>query len=118
MTIFSKIIAGEIPSNKVYEDDQILAFRDIAPVAETHILIIPKEEIASLDTAKPEHAAILGKIQLVAAEIARKEGIAEDGYRLVLNNGKNGGQTVDHIHYHLIGGRMLGWPPFTDIAKK
>ncbi len=117
MCIFCKIISGEIPSDKVYEDDNVLAFKDLNPTAPTHLLVIPKQHIASLDAALPENVELLGQLQLVAAEIARQAGIAQDGYRLVANCGKMGGQTVDHLHYHLIGGRMLGWPPFTDDQK-
>ncbi len=117
MCIFCKIVSDEIPSTKVYEDDEFLAFKDVNPTAPVHLLVIPKAHIASLDAAEKEHAALLGRLQIVAAEIARQQGIAQDGYRLVLNCGVQGGQTVDHLHYHLIGGQMLGWPPFTDVAK-
>ncbi len=118
MCIFCKIVSDEIPSTKVYEDDEFLAFKDVNPTAPVHLLVIPKAHIASLDAAKKEHAELLGRLQIVAAEIARQQGIAKDGYRLVLNCGVQGGQTVDHLHYHLIGGQMLGWPPFSDVAKK
>lgn len=110
-TIFGKIIRREIPADIVYEDDLCLAFRDIAPQAPVHILIIPKKPIVSLaDTHFPEDKALLGHLMLIAAEIARKEELAK-GYRLVVNTGADGGQTVFHLHLHLLGGRSLSWPP-------
>ena len=109
--LFCKIIAGEIPSAKVYEDDLVFAFRDIDPKAPTHILIIPKKHIASVNEINDENCAIVGHIFKVAAEIAKNEGVAEDGYRIVTNIGENGGQTVKHLHYHMLGGRSLQWPP-------
>jgi histidine triad (HIT) family protein len=110
-TIFAKIIRGEIPCDKVYEDESILAFRDINPAAPTHILIIPKKPIATVADAEEADALLLGGLMLKAAEIARLEGIAEDGYRLVVNCRSHGGQTVYHLHMHLLGGRAMGWPP-------
>ena len=109
--LFCKIIAGEIPSTKVYEDDLVYAFRDIEPQAPSHILIIPKQHISSVNEINDENCAVVGHIFKVAAEIAKNEGIAEDGYRLVTNIGENGGQTVKHLHYHMLGGRYLQWPP-------
>lgn len=109
--LFCKIIAGEIPSAKVYEDDLVYAFRDIEPQAPTHILIIPKQHISSVNELNDENCAVVGHIFKVAAEIAKSEGIAEDGYRIVTNIGENGGQTVNHMHYHMLGGRSLQWPP-------
>ena len=109
--LFCKIAAGEIPSTKVYEDDLVYAFRDIEPQAPVHVLIIPKQHIASLNEINDENCAIVGHIFKVAAEIAKSEGIAEDGYRVVTNIGENGGQTVKHLHYHMLGGRSLQWPP-------
>lgn len=109
--LFCKIIAGEIPSTKVYEDDLVFAFRDIDPQAPTHILIIPKQHISSVNEINGENCAVVGHIFKTAAEIAKKEGIAEDGYRIVTNIGENGGQTVGHLHYHMLGGRSLQWPP-------
>ncbi len=106
--LFCKIAAGEIPSTKVYEDDDILAFRDIAPKAKTHILIIPKRHIASLAEATPKDAALLAKIQILATLIAKQEGILESGFRVITNSGKNSGQEVAHLHYHLLGGEQLG----------
>lgn len=109
--IFCRIAAGEIPAQIVYEDDALIAIRDINPVAMVHILIIPRSHIASLNDAVTEHKELLGHIQLVAAAIARDQGIAGEGYRLVNNCGEAGGQTVMHLHYHLIGGRPMTWPP-------
>lgn len=106
--LFCKIAAGEIPSTKVYEDDDILAFRDIAPKAPVHILIIPKKHIACLADTTPKDAALLAKIQILATLIAKQEGIAESGYRVLTNSGKNSGQEVAHLHYHLLGGEPLG----------
>jgi histidine triad (HIT) family protein len=110
-TIFGKIVRGEIPCDKVFEDDQVLAFRDINPAAPTHILVIPKKPIASLDKAAPEDAGVLGHMLLVVAQIARDQGVAEDGYRVVININEQGGQTVYHLHMHLLAGRGLSWPP-------
>lgn len=109
--LFCKIIAGEIPSTKVYEDDLVYAFRDIEPQAPSHVLIIPKQHISSVNDINDENCAIVGHIFKVAAEIAKSEGIAEEGYRIVTNIGENGGQTVKHLHYHMLGGRSLQWPP-------
>lgn len=110
-TIFSKIIAKEIPAQIVYEDDRVLAFRDIAPKAPTHILVIPKKEIATLADASAADEGLLGHLLLVAEKVARQEGLAASGYRLVINNGRDAGQAVAHIHVHLLGGRALQWPP-------
>jgi histidine triad (HIT) family protein len=109
--IFCKIVAGEIPSNKVYEDDKILAFRDLNPEAPEHVLIIPKKHITSLNHVTPEDHALLGHIQVKVKEIAESLGVSEKGYRLVANTGDEGGQTVHHLHYHLLGGRSMKWPP-------
>jgi len=110
-TIFGKIIRGEIPSDKVYEDDRALAFKDINPAAPVHILVIPKEHIVNLLDAEEDHAELLGHLMLVAAKVAREQGLEEDGFRLVANNGAGAGQTVFHLHLHIIGGRSLSWPP-------
>ena len=107
-TIFSKIIAKEIPADIVYEDELVLAFRDIAPQAPVHILIIPKKEIATANDVEESDEAALGRLFAVAAKIARAEGIAEDGYRLIVNCNDHGGQEVFHLHMHLLGGRSLG----------
>lgn len=110
-TIFKKIIDKEIPSDIVYEDDEILAFKDINPRAPIHFLVIPKEEIPTLNDLNERHDRIVGKMLRIASDLAKKENISEDGYRLVINCNKNGGQEVYHIHIHLIGGRPLNWPP-------
>lgn len=111
-TIFSKIINREIPADIVYETDSVLAFRDINPKAPTHILIIPKIEIPKVTDIKgSEHAHLLGEMYDAANKIAKDEGIAEDGFRLVMNCGNNGGQEVYHLHMHLLGGRQMHWPP-------
>ena len=109
-TIFQKIIDREIPATIVYEDDSVLAFEDIAPQAPVHLLIIPKKPIASMNKAQEEDAELLGKVLLVAAQLAREKGIAEQGYRLINNCNEYGGQTVYHLHFHLMGGKRLGWP--------
>jgi histidine triad (HIT) family protein len=108
--LFCKIAAKQIPSKVVYEDDDVFAFEDIGPQAPTHILIIPRKHFASLDQARPEDQAVLGKIQLVAAELARKLKL-NDGYRTVVNTGTGAGQSVFHLHLHLLGGRGFAWPP-------
>lgn len=110
-TIFHKIIKKEIPANIVYEDEQCIAIRDLNPVATTHVLIIPKKTIPSLRDVKAQDKEILGHLVFVGSEIARKENISEDGYRLVVNCGNNGGQTVFQLHMHLLGGRVFSWPP-------
>ena len=107
--IFCKIVRGEIAAQKIYEDDDVVAFPDIRPQAPVHVLIIPKTHVASLDRATD--ATMLGKMSLAAAEIARAKGIAEDGYRTVMNTNASAGQTVFHVHLHLLGGRKMDWPP-------
>lgn len=109
--IFCKIIAGVIPSEKVYEDDVCVAFNDITPQAPTHILVIPKEHFDSLDKAEKSHKETLGHLLLTCAEIAREKGFAEKGYRTVINTNDDGGQTVFHLHVHLLGGRQFIFPP-------
>lgn len=111
MCLFCKIVAREIPGKIVYEDDDVLAFEDIRPVAPTHTLVIPKRHIASLNEAKPEDAELLGKVLVAAGKVAKQAGIDQSGWRLVLNNGPNAGQTVFHIHAHVLGGRGMTWPP-------
>jgi len=111
MTLFEKIIAREIPADIVFEDDQCLAFRDISPQAPIHILIIPKKPVARIGAAEADDQSLLGHLLLTAADIARRENIAPTGYRLVINNGPHGGETVPHLHIHLLGGRHLNWPP-------
>ena len=107
-TIFSKIIAKEIPADIVYEDDLLLAFRDIAPQAPVHILIIPKKEIPTANDVEAADEAVLGRLFTVAARVAQNEGIARDGYRLIVNCNQDGGQEVFHLHMHILGGRNLG----------
>lgn len=107
-TIFGKIIRREIPADIVFEDEQVIAFRDIAPSAPVHVLFVPKTPIASLDEAHGGHAPLLGRLMLAAAAYARAEGFAEDGYRVVMNCGRDGGQTVFQIHLHLLAGAPLG----------
>ena len=104
--LFCKIAAGEIPSTKVYEDDTILAFRDIAPQAPTHVLVIPKTHISGVSAITAEHSALIGHIFTVIPEIARQEGL-ENGYRVVSNCGPDAGQTVNHLHFHILGGKLL-----------
>ncbi len=110
-TIFSRIIRREIPADIVYEDNLCLAFRDINPQAPSHILLVPKEVIPGLQAADPEHQKLLGHLMLVLHRIAVQEGIGDSGYRCVINAGLDGGQEVQHLHVHLLGGRGMGWPP-------
>jgi histidine triad (HIT) family protein len=109
-TIFGRIIRGEIPARIVHDDDRCLAFHDVAPQAPVHVLVIPKQPIPSLAEVGKDDAGLLGHLVLVATQLARSLGLAE-GYRLVVNCGRDGGQSVDHLHLHLLGGRRLGWPP-------
>ncbi len=109
--LFCNMAAGKIPSDKVYEDDDLLAFRDIDPKAPTHILVIPKAHITSVNQLDVENSLIIPKAFLLLKNIAKEEGISESGYRIVTNVLKDGGQTVDHLHFHLLGGRSLSWPP-------
>ncbi len=106
--IFCKIVKGEIPSKKVYEDEEILAFEDINPVTPVHILVIPKKHICSINELEAEDERIIGKIFSVIKNIAKEQGISEDGYRVVSNCGENGGQEVKHLHFHILGGKKLG----------
>lgn len=109
--IFCKIGSKEIPAKIVYEDDRILAFHDIEPQAPTHVIVIPKEHIASIAAVSDKHKELLGHIHLSIKEIAEKLGLNESGYRIVNNCGDMGGQTVSHIHFHILGGRQMQWPP-------
>jgi histidine triad (HIT) family protein len=111
VTIFSKIQRREIPAQIVHEDEHCFAFRDINPQAPVHLLIVPKIEIPSMNDVRPEHAAVLGHMFSIAPKIAEQEGVAKGGYRLVINTNADAGQTVYHIHIHLLGGRAMGWPP-------
>lgn len=106
--IFCKIVAGQASGDIVYQDDEITAFRDIYPVAPTHILIVPNRHIGRLSTAHEEDAELIGRVVLLAPKIAEQEGIAESGYRLLTNQGPDAGQIIEHLHWHLIGGRRLG----------
>jgi len=107
--IFCRIARGEIPSNIVYESDDCVAFRDVNPQAPVHILVVPRAHVSSL--SETSDASLVGRLSLVAAELAKKEGIADSGYRTVINTNRDAGQTVFHIHLHLLGGRPMGWPP-------
>jgi histidine triad (HIT) family protein len=110
-TIFSKIIAREIPARIAYEDDRCLAFHDVTPQAPVHILVIPKKEIPRVAAATEADEALLGHLIQVAQTVAKAEGLHGSGFRLVINNGGDGGETVPHLHVHLLGGRAMGWPP-------
>ena len=110
-TLFTKILNGEIPGKILHQDEHCAAIADIQPQAPKHILIFPKKEIRSVADAAPEDKMVLGHLLMTAAKVARDLGIAESGYRLVINTGKHGGQTVDHIHVHLLAGRQMEWPP-------
>jgi histidine triad (HIT) family protein len=109
-TIFKRIIDGEIPANRVYEDDRCLAFHDINPQAPVHVLVIPKREIASVDDLQDEDQPLVGHLWKVMRDLARQLGLG-DGYRVVVNCGRHGGQEVPHLHFHLLGGRQMKWPP-------
>ena len=109
--LFCKIIAGEIPSDKVYEDEYVYAFRDIEPQAPVHILIIPTAHITSANELDETNRGVVDKVFCAAAKIAKAEGISEDGYRIVNNCGEYAGQSVKHLHFHMLGGRLLSWPP-------
>ena len=108
-TIFGRILRGEIPCDEVYSDGRCLAFRDVAPQAPVHLLVIPREPLVNLAEAGPEHEGLLGHLLLVAAKVARQEGL--EAWRTVINSGEGAGQTVFHLHVHVIGGRPLSWPP-------
>lgn len=109
--LFCRIVAGELPSTRVREDDAVVAIRDISPRAPTHVLLLARAHIASAADLGDADGPLLGRVFAMAAEIARAEGIAERGYRVVTNVGEWGGQSVDHLHFHLLGGRALSWPP-------
>lgn len=110
-TIFSKILRKEIPADIVHEDERCLAFRDISPQAPVHVLVIPKKPISGISAATDDDAALLGHLMLTAKAVAEQEGLSGDGYRLVVNDGKNGAQSVYHLHIHILGGRQMTWPP-------
>ena len=109
--LFCRIVARDIPADIVYEDDDLLAFRDIQPQAPVHVLIIPKEHIRGVTTLRSEHEPMLGRVFLAAQQIARDASMFQCGFRIVVNSGPDAGQAVDHLHYHLLGGRKLSWPP-------
>ena len=109
--LFCRIVSGEIPADIVHRDDQLVAFRDINPQAPTHILIIPCEHVATSNDLVPSQGKVMGEMHLLAGALARAEGIAESGWRVVVNCGPQAGQSVFHVHMHLLGGRPLGWPP-------
>ena len=111
MTLFEKIAAGEIPAKIIQEDEDLIVFHDINPQAPIHVLVVPKKPIPRLTGATKEDGKLLGDLLLKAQEIAKLLGIAESGFRVVINNGRNGGETVPHLHVHLLGGRPLTWPP-------
>ena len=110
-TLFEKICDREIPADIVHEDDLCICFKDISPQAPVHYLVIPRKPIARVAEAEPADQAVLGHLLLTASQVAKKEGFAEDGFRLVINNGPNGGEAVPHLHVHLLAGRQLQWPP-------
>lgn len=110
-TLFERIISREIPADIVFENEELLAFRDINPQAPVHVLLVPKRVVARVDEAQRSDRDLLGNLLLAAAQVARQLGLAENGYRLVINNGADGGETVPHLHCHILGGRPLGWPP-------
>jgi histidine triad (HIT) family protein len=111
MCLFCKIVAREIPSTIVFENDHLLAFKDVRPVAPEHALVIPKVHVVGIADANREHATLLAELLLAAPIVATRLGIAETGYRLVINNGANAGQSVFHLHLHVMGGRPMAWPP-------
>lgn len=117
-TIFDKIINKEIPATIIYEDDLALAFNDINPQAPTHFLVIPKVRIATMNDIDEQNAHLVGHLYVVAAKIAAQLGFAEDGYRAVMNCNQDGGQTVYHIHLHVLAGKPLGWPPYQEVMKQ
>ena len=116
-TIFTKIINREIPADIVYEDDLSLAFKDINPQAPFHVLIIPKTPIATINDVTEENAALVGHLYVVAAKLAKQFGFSKDGFRVVMNCNDHGGQTVYHIHLHMLAGKEMGWPPYQDKKK-
>ncbi len=111
MTIFEKIIAREIPARFIFEDEEIVAFHDVNPQAPVHFLVVPKKVMPRIAQAAPEDQALLGRLLLVARDLAKELGLNEAGFRIVINNGRNGGETVPHLHVHVLGGRHMRWPP-------
>lgn len=117
-TIFTKIINREIPADIIYEDEMSLAFKDINPQAPVHFLVIPKKPIATINDIEEADRVIVGHLYMVAAKLAKEQGYAEDGYRAVMNCNSHGGQTVYHIHLHVLAGKPMGWPPYTEKLKE
>ena len=115
--LFCKILNQEIPAQIVYEDDKVIAFNDINPEAPTHVLIIPRKHIATINDIEPQDCELVGHMVATAAKIAKQAGFADDGYRTVFNCNEHGGQTVYHIHLHLLGGKPMGWPPYQEKLK-
>jgi histidine triad (HIT) family protein len=111
MTLFEKIIARQIPADIVHEDDHCIAFRDISPQAPVHILVVPKKPIPRIGEAGPEDQVLLGHLMIAVGKVAKNEGLTESGFRVVMNHGMHGGETVPHLHIHVLGGRSLEWPP-------
>ena len=111
MCLFCRIVAREIPAQIVLENEHVIAFRDLRPVAPTHVLVIPRKHVASLDAATADDAVLLGQVLLAAAKVAHDEGLVDGGWRLAINNGANAGQSVFHLHAHVLGGRGFAWPP-------
>jgi histidine triad (HIT) family protein len=109
--LFCRIVAGELPSAQIYSDDDVVAIRDISPQAPTHVLLLSRKHLASVREIGTEDHGLMDRMCAVATKLAEREGVARDGYRLVINVGRNGGQTVDHLHVHMLGGRQMGWPP-------
>ncbi|WP_350550437.1 histidine triad nucleotide-binding protein [Pseudoalteromonas sp. 120-MNA-CIBAN-0494] len=116
-TIFTKIINREIPADIIYEDEHTLAFKDINPQAPFHALIIPKKAIATINDVTPENSHLVGNLYVVAAKLAKQLNFADDGYRVVMNCNEHGGQTVYHIHLHILAGKEMGWPPYQNTKK-
>jgi histidine triad (HIT) family protein len=110
-TIFSKIIAREIPARIIHEDEQCVAFHDVHPQAPIHFLVVPKKELARIGASTPDDEALLGHLLFTAQTLAKKEGLGDSGFRVVINNGRDGGETVPHLHVHVLGGRPMAWPP-------
>ena len=113
--LFCRVVAGEIPATKVIESERTFAFRDLHPTAPTHVLVVPKEHIEHAAAIGPEHAAIVAEMFVTAREVAEIDGIAERGYRLIFNVGADSGNTVPHLHLHVVGGKPMGWPPFAPL---
>ena len=111
MCLFCKIVSRQVPSDIVFETDEVLAFKDVRPVAPVHALVIPKKHLTSIHDATPDDAALIGRLMLAAREVAEKLGLGASGYRLVVNTGPDGGQSVFHVHVHVLGGRPMAWPP-------